>query len=250
LIKRGRGDTAFAVLKKLHGDSQARNEAVEISETIGQEQGTIRELFKAGSRGIIFMAIALAIFQAITGINIIMYYAPTIFISAGIGTGSALGHSVIIGAVMLVFTISATFLVDSLGRRPVMLFASAGMGLSIGLMGYFFADASGSSWTLLLCVLAYVSFFSIGMGGIFFVLVSEIFPTRIRGAATSVAVCVLWCGNYLVSLVFPAMLNALKGDSFYVFSVICFACLGFVWRFVPETKGRTLEQIEHQFYMR
>lgn len=250
LIKRGRSAVALGVLKRVHGERRAQEEAREIAATVALEQGTIRELFRAGSRGIIVMAVVLAVFQAITGINIIMYYAPTIFISAGVGTGSALVHSVIIGAVMLVFTIGATFLVDRIGRRPVMLLAAAGMGLSIGLMGYFFSGAAGSSWTLLLCVLAYVSFFSIGMGGIFFVIVSEIFPTRIRGAATSVAVCTLWCGNYLVSLVFPAMLDALKGDSFYVFSVICFTCFGFVWRFVPETKGKTLEQIEHQFYMR
>jgi SP family arabinose:H+ symporter-like MFS transporter len=250
LIKRGRNDSALVVLRRLHGASQATVEASEISQTVAQEQGTIRELFKSGSRGVILMAVVLAIFQAITGINIIMYYAPTIFISAGIGTGSALGHSVIIGAVMLVFTIGATFLVDRLGRRPVMLLASAGMGISLGLMGYFFTHNSDSSWTLLLCVLAYVSFFSIGMGGIFFVLISEIFPTRIRGAATSVAVCTLWCGNYLVSLVFPWMLASLKGDTFYVFAFICLACLGFVWRFVPETKGKTLEQIEREFYLR
>jgi hypothetical protein len=87
------------------------------------------------------------------------------------------------------------------------------------------------------------------MGGIFWVLVSEIFPTRIRGAATSVAVVVLWCGNYLVSLFFPVMLDHLKGNSFYVFAVICLVCFIFVWRFVPETKGKTLEEIERQFYL-
>jgi SP family arabinose:H+ symporter-like MFS transporter len=87
------------------------------------------------------------------------------------------------------------------------------------------------------------------MGGIFWVLISEIFPTRIRGAATSVAVVVHWSGNYLVSLLFPEMLAVLKGNSFYVFAFICFACFGFVWRFVPETKGKTLEELEHKFHM-
>lgn len=249
LLKQRRSEDAMKVLRKLHGDERAEVEAAEISQTLSQDQGKFRELFQAGSRGIILMAVILAIFQATTGINIIMYYAPTIFISAGIGTGSALGHSVIIGTVMLFFTIGSTFLVDSLGRRPMMLFAAAGMGTSIALMGYFFGDATGSSWKLLACVLAYVTSFAIGMGGIFFVVISEIFPTRIRGAATSVAVCVLWCGNYTVSLVFPAMLAAMAGNSFYVFAAVCFACFAFVWRFVPETKGKTLEQIEHQFYM-
>ncbi|HVZ64582.1 MAG TPA: sugar porter family MFS transporter [Lacunisphaera sp.] len=249
LIKQGRHESALGVLRRLHGDQQAETEAKEIIGTVAQEQGGFRELFQAGSRKVILMAIVLAIFQAITGINIIMYYAPTIFMSAGIGTGSALGHSVIIGTVMLFFTVASTQLVDRLGRRPIMLFAAAGMGTSLGLMGLFFADASGSGWKLLVCVLTYVSSFAIGMGGIFFVVISEIFPTRIRGAATSAAVGVLWCGNYVVSLVFPVMLATMKGNSFYVFSLTCFACFAFVWRFVPETKGKTLEEIEHQFYL-
>lgn len=248
LIKKGRKEAARAVLRRVHGPAEGDAEAATIERTVAHEEGGVRELLRAGSRGVIIMAVILAVFQAITGINIIMYYAPTIFVSAGIGTGSALGHSVIIGLVMMFFTIGSTQLVDRVGRRPVMLFAAAGMGLSLGLMGAFFDDSSGAGWKLLLCTLAYVSCFAIGMGGIFFVIISEIFPTRIRGAATSVAVCVLWCGNYLVSLVFPSMLHLLKGDSFYVFSVICFACFAFVWRFVPETKGQTLEQIEHKFY--
>ena len=250
LMKRGRREDALFVLRRLHGDAKAADEAREIAVTITEEQGSLGELFRPGARGVIIMAVVLAIFQAITGINIIMYYAPTIFTSAGIGIGSALTHSVVIGTVMLFFTGGSMYLVDRLGRRPIMLIAAAGMGISIGLMGYFFARTSGSGWELLLCTLTYVSSFSIGMGGIFFVLISEIFPTRIRGAATSVAVVVLWCGNYLVSVLFPVMLDVLKADSFYVFAVICLACFGFVWRFVPETKGKTLEEIEHQFYLK
>jgi MFS family permease len=190
----------------------------------------------------------LALFQAITGINIVMYYAPTIFTSAGIGTGKALSHSVIIGLVMLVFTVGSMFLVDRVGRRPIMLIASAGMGLSLALLGRMFAGTSGDGWWLLLWILTYVSSFSIGMGGIYWVVVSEIFPTRVRGAATSLSVVFLWGGNYLVSQFFPAMLVAFKGDVFYFYALMCLLCFVFIFSLVPETKGKTLEQIEGELF--
>lgn len=194
------------------------------------------------------MAMVLAFFQAITGINIIMYYAPTIFTSAGIGTGAALEHSVIIGLVMLAFTLVSMLLVDRAGRRPIMLFAAAGMGLSLTLLGIMFtAGVTNGAW-LLTWILTYVSSFSIGMGGIYWVVVSEIFPTRVRGAAMSLSVVFLWGGNYLVSQFFPAMLAALHNRVFFVFAVMCAACFAFIWRFVPETKGKTLEEIERELF--
>ncbi len=250
LVKRGREQKARAILERLHGAAIATVELREIHESISQEQQGISELFRKETRSVLIMAMILALFQAITGINIVMYYAPTIFTSAGIGTGAALDQSVIIGVVMLAFTVGSMFLVDRLGRRPIMLFASAGMGLSLMLLGLMFAGAGADTdgrW-LLLWVLTFVASFSIGMGGIYWVVVSEIFPTRVRGAAMSMSVVFLWGGNYLVSQFFPAMLAALKGNVFYVFAFMCLICLAFIWAFVPETKGKTLEQIEAELY--
>jgi MFS transporter, SP family, arabinose:H+ symporter len=177
-----------------------------------------------------------------------MYYAPTIFTSAGIGTGTALEQSVIIGLVMLVFTLGSMLLVDRVGRRPIMLLAAAGMGLSLTLLGMMFTtDGSNASW-LLTWILTYVSSFSIGMGGIYWVVVSEIFPTRVRGAAMSLSVVFLWGGNYLVSQFFPAMLATLHSRVFFVFALMCAVCFAFIWGFVPETRGKTLEAIEQELF--
>lgn len=248
LVKRGDTKAAAGILERLHGARAASRELSEIREAIAHEQGTVAELFRKETRRTLFMTMALALFQAITGINIVMYYAPTIFASAGIGTGTALDHSVIIGLVMTAFTVGSMFLVDRLGRRPIMLLAAAGMGLSLALLGLMFADAAGDSTWLLIWVLTYVSSFSIGMGGIYWVVVSEIFPTRVRGAAMSLSVVFLWGGNYLVSQFFPAMLAALKGNVFHVFAAMCLICFIFIWIFVPETKGKSLEQIERELF--
>ena len=248
LVKRGRIEQARSVLQRLHGDATAESELAEIGEAISHEQATVAELFHRRTRGTVLMAMVLALFQAITGINIVMYYAPTIFKSAGIGTGTALNHSVIIGLVMLVFTVGSMFLVDRVGRRPIMLLAAAGMGISLTLLGWMFhGSASDGTW-LLLWILTYVSSFSVGMGGIYWVVVSEIFPTRVRGAACSLSVVFLWGGNYLVSQFFPAMLTALAGNVFYCYALMCLVCFIFIFTFVPETKGKTLEQIEGELF--
>ena len=149
---------------------------------------------------------------------------------------------------MLAFTLGSMQLVDRWGRRPIMLCASAGMGLSLALLGLTFAHSSGAGWELLVLILVYVSSFSIGMGGIYWVLISEIFPTRVRGAAASLSVVFLWGGNYLVSQFFPFLLATLAGNVFFVFALMCLLCFGFVWAFVPETKGKTLEVIEAELF--
>ena len=250
LIKRGRDDEALRVLRRLHDESTALAEAQEIRAAVGQEQGKIRELFRPGVRNVMFMAMTLALFQAITGINVIMYYAPSIYASVGVGTSSALAQQVINGLALIAGTVSSMFVVDRLGRRPIMLMAITAMGLSLALVGVFFGNASsaGLGYGTVLCTLLYIYAFNFGMGGIYWVMVSEIFPTRIRGAASSLSVVFLWGGNYLVLLIFPSMLDVLKGHVFYVFAGICALCLAFISYFVPETKGKTLETIEGELF--
>ena len=149
---------------------------------------------------------------------------------------------------MIAFTIGSMFLVDRAGRKPIMLFASAGMGISLALLGYTFAHNAGAGTGLLAWILTYVASFSIGMGGIYWVVVTEIFPTRVRGAASSLSVVFLWGGNFLVSLYFPVMLAQMKGNAFFVFAAMCAICLVFILLCVPETKGKSLEQIEHELF--
>jgi len=247
LLKRGRDAQARAVLVRISPES-VDSEMDLIRAAIAHEQAKLSELFRPGTRGVVIMTMILAFFQAITGINVVMYYAPTIFTSAGIGTGTALNNSVIIGLVMMAFTVVSMALVDRLGRRPVLLFASAGMGISLTLLGIGFSHAGASGWGLLIWILTYVASFSIGMGGIYWVVVSEIFPTRVRGTASSLSVVFLWGGNFLVSQFFPAMLAAQKGHVFYDFAAMCLLCFFFILRYVPETKGKSLEQIEHELF--
>lgn len=250
LIKRGRMEEALAVLRRLHGEQVALAETGEIQEAIGHERGRIGELFRRGVRGVMLMAMMLALFQAITGINVIMYYAPSIYTSVGVGTASALAYQVINGLALIVGTISSMFVVDRLGRRPIMLMAVATMGLSLGLMGLFFrhSTAGGLGWGMVACTLLYIYAFNFGMGGIYWVMVSEIFPTRIRGAASSLSVMFLWGGNWLVLLAFPTMMDMFGGGVFYIFAGVCVVCLVFMWCFVPETKGKTLEYIERELF--
>jgi SP family arabinose:H+ symporter-like MFS transporter len=249
LLKRGRTDEARGVLTRINDDSAVvEREMNDIRTAIAHEEGKVSELFRPGTRGTVFMAMVLALFQAITGINVVMYYAPTIFTSAGIGTLAALSATVIIPVVMIAFTIMSMYLVDRAGRKPIMLFASAGMGISLALLGIVFAHASTSGWALLLWILTYVASFSIGMGGIYWVVVSEIFPTRVRGAAASLSVVFLWGGNFLVTWFFPALLDLMKGSVFYVLAGMCVLCFIFIAFCLPETKGKSLEQIEHELF--
>jgi SP family arabinose:H+ symporter-like MFS transporter len=250
LMKRGRVSESRAVLRRLHGDAVAESETQEIRATLNEEKGGIRELFKRGVRAVMFMAMTLALFQAITGINVIMYYAPSIYTSVGVGVANALVYQVVNGVALIVGTISSMLVVDRLGRRPIMLMAITAMALSIGLMGVFFGRAAngGLGWEMVACTLLYIYAFNFGMGGIYWVMVSEIFPTRVRGAASSLSVMFLWGGNWVVLLLFPSMLAVFKGAVFYVFAGICVVCLLFMWRFVPETKGKTLEDIERELF--
>lgn len=246
--KKKRFNDAKAVIKKITQPELVEPTYQEVLKSLQEDDGKIGELFQPKVRKTTIMTMILALFQAITGINIVMYYAPRIFLSAGIGTGDAYGHSIIIGSVMVLFTIFSLFLVDRLGRRPLMMTASIGMGLSLLLMGIAFPEANKSGVLLLICTLSFVSFFSIGMGGIYWVVVSEIFPNRLRGRAMALSVIFLWGGNFIVAQFFPFMLSALQEQVFFVFAIVCFICFIFIKRYVPETKGRSLEDIEREFF--
>ena len=249
LAKRERVAEARLVLGRLLPSGALETELSAILESLKEEEGRMSELFVAGGRRITYMSMVLALFQATTGINIVMYYAPRIFLQAGVATGDAYGHSIVIGLVMIFFTVIAVFLVDRVGRRPIMIAASAGMGVSLFLMGWAFPHAETSGLQLLIYTLSYVSWFSVGMGGIYWVVVSEIFPNRVRGRAMALSVVFLWGGNFLVAQFFPYLLSALQGAVFNVFAASCLLCLIFIVIFVPETKGRTLEKIESDFYL-
>lgn len=248
LAKSQQLENAKSVLQRVTQPELVESTYSAILSNLKDEEGRIRELFRPKSRRITTMAIILALFQAITGINVIMYYAPRIFLTAGITTGDAYGHSIIIGLVMLVFTLLSLFMVDRVGRRPLLLIASFGMGISLVLLGLAFPNAVDGGGLLLFYTLSYVSFFSVGMGGIYWVVVSEIFPNRVRGRAMTISVIFLWGGNFLVAQFFPVMLSVLKEQVFFVFALSCAVCFLFIYLSVPETKGQSLEDIENKLF--
>lgn len=244
LIENCREQEALTILKKIGGTQHAETELGEIRMAIAQESASIWTLFKPGIRITLIIGVGLAIFQQITGINVVLYYAPEIFKSAGIGSASAISHTVIVGAVNLLFTIVAIAVVDRFGRKPLLVLGSAGMGLSLFALGLAFVNHAFTGPYVLICVLAYVASFAVAMGPVVWVVIAEIFPTKIRGRAMSIATVCLWVSCFLVSQFFPYMLDAMKGKVFWVYAVICVISLIFVLAFVPETKGKTLEQIE------
>jgi MFS transporter, SP family, xylose:H+ symportor len=153
---------------------------------------------------------------------------------------------VITGTINLVFTLVALGLVDRFGRRPLMLFGCAGIGLSHLLIGIAYLAHIGGAW-LLIFTLAAIGCFAMSLGPVTWVLISEIFPNRIRGAAVSIAVSALWIASFILTFTFPLILDAVgSAATFCLYAGICFAGFGFVWLRVPETKGRTLEEIERQ----
>ncbi|MCK0136806.1 sugar porter family MFS transporter [Arenibacter sp. S6351L] len=248
LAKNQKLENAKLVLQKITDSELVESTYSAILKNLKEEEGKIGELFRSKKRRITIMAIILALFQAITGINVIMYYAPRIFLTAGIEVGDAYGHSIVIGFVMLVFTLVSLFLVDRIGRRPLLLIASFGMGISLVLLGLAFPYAEEGGALLLFYTLSYVSFFSLGMGGIYWVVVSEIFPNRVRGRAMTISVIFLWGGNFLVAQFFPLMLSVLMEQVFFVFAVSCIICFLFIYFTVPESKGQSLEEIENKLF--
>jgi SP family arabinose:H+ symporter-like MFS transporter len=251
LAKQQRQEEALAILTKVGGKDHAEAEMAEIKDAIAQEQDSVAQLFHPGMRVALIIGIALAILQQITGINIVMYYAPTIFASAGATIDASLLHAVAVGAVNLTFTLVAIWVVDKFGRKVLLLAGSAGMGLFLTLVGGVFHYGKLEGMWVLLFILGYIACFASSLGPVVWVLISEIFPTRIRGRAMAIATVSLWVSCAAVAQVFPIMLEKLDGAvTFGIFAAMCLITFVFVLLVVPETKGKTLEQIEKRWMRR
>ncbi|OHB70596.1 MAG: MFS transporter [Planctomycetes bacterium RBG_13_63_9] len=247
LTKQGRESEALAILTRVAGASQARREMKEIHDAIAEEGGSIRELFRPGIRVALMIAIALAILQQVTGINAVLYYAPKIFESAKVTATQALLQTVALHAMNLLLTLVAVWVVDRRGRKPLLLITSAAMGVSLVLLGGAFHWGLSAPW-IFGFTLAYVGSFAIAMGPVVWVVLSEIFPTRIRGRAMGVATVCLWVACFAVSQTVPWMFDRLgQPATFWTYAAMCVVSLVFVALFVPETKGKTLEEIERSW---
>jgi sugar porter (SP) family MFS transporter len=248
LVKAGRAHKAIPTLQRIGGADYAVEELENIKRTLDEHstQTTLRQLFKKSYRPVIVIGVVLAVFQQWSGINTVFNYADEIFRAAGYGVSDTLFNIVITGSVNLIFTLVAMFTVDKWGRKKLMLFGSAGLTITYILLGgaYFF-QLQGIA-VLGLVVLA-IAIYAMSLAPIVWVILSEIFPNRIRGAAMALATFSLWVACFILTYTFP-LLNASLGayGTFWVYAVICF--LGFVFILIklPETKGKSLENIEKE----
>ena len=245
LTLNGREEEATAILEKVNGKEKGKQILNEIKETIIAEKGTLKELFATKLRRALIIGLVLALFSQITGINAIIYYAPEIFKNIGFGTDSALQQTVIIGFVNTIFTFVAIYFIDKMGRRTLLLWGLSGMIICLlGTGLVFYLGVSSSIWTLIF-ILGFIASFASSLGPIPWVMMSEIFPTKIRGLAMSFATMTLWLGVVAITQFTPIMLDNLGGAyTFWIFMGNAVLLLIFVYKMVPETKGRTLEEIE------
>lgn len=246
LLQAGREAEARQILESVAGVEQAETEIVAVKAVLGQAEGRFSELFHARFRRPLIIAAALMAFSQFCGINAIMYYSTKIFTTAGVGVKNAFMASVVIGLVNVLFTFVAIAFVDRAGRRPLLLTGLAIQVVALGAVGWMFQIGAGGV-PLLLAVLAFIGAFSMAMGPISWVLCSEIFPTKVRGRAMSIATFTIWTSCYIVAQTFP-MLNDNPAigpaKTFWVYALFSLAGFLFVLAMVPETKGRTLEEIE------
>ncbi len=254
LMARGRESEALAALNQIHGNNEASQSQLDlIRASLVQQKGDWRLLFSATIRPTLLIAGGLALLQQVTGINTIIYYAPTIFQMAGFNSAmSAISVTMIIGVAFVLFTVIALPLVDSLGRRFLLFTGLIAMAIGLGILSWAFHVHSQShllKWFALGGMLLFIAGFAISLGPIMWLMIAEIFPLRVRGLGASLATCINWGSNWLVAITFLTLISTLGASgTFFIYFLICLLTIYFVYQFVPETKGCTLEHIEANLY--
>ena len=244
LYKTGKRSLAFEILLKIGGKKNAAYEFTQIEASLAETKSDFRELYKPGMIRVMVVGIILAILIQISGINAIIDYAPIILGTAGWEIDAALFATFGLGIVNVIFTLVSIYAIDRFGRKPLYIIGSAGMTISMLLFGVLsFINHFEGSFVLILCIL-YLAFFCSCIGPVFWTLISEIYPTKIRGTAMSVPVFIQWLFNALVVLFFPHFLDILRTWTFGFIALMAFLQMLFAWKYIPETKGKTLEEIE------
>ena len=245
LYSKGFHEQSYLILTKVGGEINADYEIAEIKESLKQKTIGFKKLFNPGLRRVLFIGIFLAVFVQMTGINTVIDYAPAILEKVGLAVGDALFYTIGIGIVNFIFTWVAVIFIDRIGRKKLYLIGSAGMAVSMVLLSIAFSAPDINGILVLILMFLFLSFFTGCIGPVFWTLISEIFPNRARGVGMSVAVLINWVFNWLVVFLFPWMLANLGGTIVYGFLAIM-GLLQFIITkmYVPETKGKTLEEIE------
>lgn len=250
LIMKGDETKATSIIRRVTGREDVSAEIVSIKESL---QGVVKSRLFAFGVGVIVIGVLLSVFQQFVGINVVLYYAPEIFRNMGLGTDAALLQTIVVGLINMTFTVVAIFTVDKFGRKPLMIIGSLGMAVSMFVLGLiFFSQHMGIA--ALIAMLFYTASFAMSWGPVCWVLLSEIFPNKIRGQAMAIAVASQWIANYLVSWTFPMMDKSSylidlfhHGFAYWVYAAMAILSAIFIWKFVPETKGKTLEQMNSLF---
>ena len=249
LVRAGKDDSAFKTLETIGGKDYANTEVISMKQSLGQTKKKISlsDLTSLKIRPILIIGIVLAFFQQWCGINIIFNYAEEIFTAAGYTVGDMLFNIIITGSVNVLFTFVAMKTVDSWGRRKLMLFGSSGLAVAYALLGgaYYFQF---NGFPVLLIVIVAIAIYAMSLAPITWVVLAEIFPNRIRGVAMSIATFSLWVASFILTYTFPILNEALGAyGTFWIYSGICVLGFLFIKSRLPETKGKSLEEIEADF---
>ena len=252
LMLKGNEDGARKVLSKLVTPEEREQELSEIRASLSEHQSG--KMLSFGAL-LIFIGIMVSVFQQFVGINVVLYYATDIFKGMGMSTNASLMQTIIVGAVNLVFTVVAILSVDHFGRKPLQIIGALIMAVSMISLGADFW-LGGKGMIALVCMLVYIAGFAVSWGPVTWVLLSEIFPNQIRGKAMALAVAAQWVANYLVSWTFPMLdknpylVEHFKhGFAYWIYGGMSILAALFMWKFVPETKGRSLEQMEKLWHV-
>lgn len=244
----GRNDAAEKAASRLRVE-EGEKAAMLSSVTPQKESVAFGELFKGITGKIVFLGCMLAFFQQITGINVVINYAPGILSNLGIAAGDSLLQTVLIGVANLVFTLIALWLCDKFPRKSLLISGSIGSALSLGYLAYAFSTASPNQTASLIAIIAFIAFFALSLSPLMFVVSAEIYPSRVRGTAMALSTGISWACAFLVVQLYPWMESTIgAGAAFGIFSGLLLAAALFIWVLIPETKDKSLEEIEEYFY--
>jgi sugar porter (SP) family MFS transporter len=248
LVEKGREDDAREVLERYRFEEDDVDAEIDEIREVSEDEMSVRDLWAKGLRRLMIVGIGLAVFQQIVGINTVIYYAPTILEFAGQKNTGALTQSVYIGCTNVFFTIVAILLLDKLGRRFFLLGGTTVLTVALVVLGVFFQSASvqhHAPWLALVSLIVYIAGFAVGLGPVFWLMISEIFPLQMRGPAMAVCTMFNWGFNFLISYTFLSLTDLVtKAGTFWIYAFLGVCAVAFFATFVPETKDRTLEQIQ------
>jgi sugar porter (SP) family MFS transporter len=250
LVGQGRDDEAREVLRRAReSDDEVEEELKEIEEE-ASSKGSLRDLLAPGVRAMVLIGLVMAIAQQLIGVNTVIYYAPTILKLTGLSTSSAITQALSVGITNVIFTIVAVLILDKVGRRPLLIVGTIGCVIALVALGVFFASSTlkhDAPGVALICLIVYIASFAVGLGPVFWLMISEIFPLKVRSAAMSASTVANWAANFVVSTFFLTLTGAITiQGTFWLYAGFGVAAIVFFAFRLPETKNRSLEEISEE----